>query len=118
VDPERVNNEANRAGGADKYRGFGDDRREILLAEGLAAAPWSDAGRSESSVRGAIAVSYASLHLEPPETLTPERVGEVRAALARLGSRWRSFGKTKGTLTLLFYPEDPERGFKELLSES
>src|SRR5262249_37159052 len=40
ADPARVNDEANRLGGAEKYRGFGDDRAELLLAEGLANAGW------------------------------------------------------------------------------
>src|SRR5262245_15511481 len=44
VDPGRVNAQANRAGGRDKYAGFGEDLRELYLAEGLAGAPWFDAG--------------------------------------------------------------------------
>src|SRR5881396_2099309 len=36
VDPARINADANRIGGADKYAGFGDDLRGLLLAETVA----------------------------------------------------------------------------------
>ena len=116
VDPARVNDEANRAGGPDKYRGFGEDRREILVAEGLAAAPWWDAEASDASVCEGIRASWVSVGLEAPEAATPERVRETREALARFSAQWRELGKKeKGTVTLAFRPDDPRRGFEEAM---
>jgi hypothetical protein len=117
VDPGRINDEANRTGGADKYRGFGPDRREILLAEGLAAAPWLDPSRSDAERREAILQSYAGAGIEPPAEEALDRIAEVGEALERLRARWRALG-AKGTLRLRFLPEDPRRGFDELLAEA
>src|SRR5207247_9557397 len=40
VDPARINAEANRTGGANKYGGFGDDLRGLYLAEAVANLSW------------------------------------------------------------------------------
>jgi hypothetical protein len=42
VDAARINADANRRGGKDKYSGFGDDLSELYLAEALANARWLD----------------------------------------------------------------------------
>jgi hypothetical protein len=115
VDPARINDEANRVGGADKYRGFGDDRRDILLAEGLAGASWHDADMSDAERREAIVERSGKLGMELPAAVTLERLGEVRAALARLRQQWRAIGE-KGALKLRFTPSDPERSFADLVA--
>jgi hypothetical protein len=114
IDPGRISDEANRMGGADKYRGFGEDRRELAVAEGLAAAPWFDAEKADADRRDAMVEACVRSGLEPPATLTPERVAEARVALEGLRARWRAFGG-KGTLKLRFRPDDPQRGFAEML---
>src|SRR5262245_30283848 len=101
VDPARVNDEANRMGGADKYRGFGDDRREILLAEALAAGRWLDPDLSDQGRREGLAEGCEKLGLTLPEAVTLERMAEVRAALGRLREVWREI-EAKGTIKLRF----------------
>jgi hypothetical protein len=113
VDPARVNDEANRVGGANKYRGFGDDRRDLLLAEALAGAPWLNADASVARQCETIVENCARSGVGPLPALSLERVGEVRAALLRLREQWRAIGD-KGTIKLRFDPAFPERSFAEL----
>jgi hypothetical protein len=113
VDPARINDEANRRGGGDKYRGFGEDRRELLLAEALAAGPWSDPETTDEALLEAIQRSAAIMDVVLPESVTPARIAAARAPLRRLAERWRAFDG-KGTLVLRFRPDDPERGFADL----
>lgn len=115
VDPARINDEANRMGGANKYQGFGDDRRDLLLAEALAAASWLNVDVSDEQRREAIVESCGKLGVELPPAVSLERVGEVRAALAQLRAQWRALG-VKGTLKLRFEPLDPRRSFAELVA--
>jgi hypothetical protein len=113
VDPARINDEANRMGGANKYRGFGDDRRDLLLAEALAAALWLNADVSDDQRRAAIVESCGKLGVELPSAASLERLREVRAALEQLRAQWRAIG-VKGTLKLRFDPLDPQRSFAEI----
>ncbi|MDI3286947.1 hypothetical protein [Polyangium sp. 15x6] len=114
LDPARINDEANRKGGGSKYAGFGDDLEELLLAEGLAGAPWSDAEVSDAAILEVIASNCARAGVEAGAVLTTDRVREVRRVLPRLREQWRAFAG-KGTITLVFDPQDPARGFAELL---
>src|SRR5262245_31757127 len=41
IDVARINAEANRIGGANKYAGFGADQVELYIAEALGATLWS-----------------------------------------------------------------------------
>ncbi|XYH96304.1 hypothetical protein ACMHYB_52415 [Sorangium sp. So ce1128] len=117
MDPARINAEANRAGGADKYRGFGEDRRELLFAEALANAGWYDPLVSNEARRASMLEGAAGAGIAPPVAITAERVAATHAALEQLRGRWRAFGALpKGTLELHFFPDDPERGFTELLA--
>jgi hypothetical protein len=115
ADPARINDEANRMGGADKYRGFGDDRREILLAEALAAGPWFDAEIADEGVGAEIAEGAKRFGVEVDRPIGAARVGEVRALLGRLREAWRAI-EGKGTIELRFDAEDPERGFAAMYS--
>jgi len=113
ADPARINEEANRAGGADKYRGFGDDRREILLAEALAGAPWTEPDVEAGALMDRIEDNLRRMEVPRPEGLVAERVAAARAAVQRLAARWRAF-EGKGTIALAFHPDDPARGFAAL----
>ncbi|MDI1448108.1 hypothetical protein [Polyangium sp. 6x1] len=114
VDPARINDEANRKGGANKYAGFGDDLAELLLAEALAGARWSSAEDADAAILEVIASNCARAGVEAAPVLAPERVREARRVLSRLREQWRAFAG-KGTLTLVFDPQDPARGFAALL---
>lgn len=113
ADAARINEEANKKGGADKYRGFGEDRRELLLAEALAGAPWSDPDTADDAVLEAIHRSAAIMDVPLPAGLDLARVTAARAPLLRLAARWRAFAG-KGTLELAFHPADPAQGFVDL----
>lgn len=113
VDPARANDEANRTGGPDKYRGFGDDRREILLAEGLAGGRWLDRELSDEGRREGIAESCEKLGIKLPDAVTLERMEQVRAVLGRLRQEWRAI-EAKGTIKLQFDARDLERSFAEI----
>ena len=95
VDPKRVNEEANRHGGAvaSKYAGFGSDLRELLLAEALAAVVWII---DENQLRNARELA-AGLGIE----LTDEALDEVRGQLVELNAKWRTL-VPKGTLEMTF----------------
>ena len=97
ADPAKVNAEANRNGGKDKYAGYGPDRRTLLLAEALANAPWSEeTGRILEQLRQA----YADAAV-PADAVTRERVEQVKSELAALGRRWREL-LPKGAIDLSF----------------
>ena len=95
IDPSRVNAEANRIGGKDKYAGFGEDLRGLYLAEALANLSWgvpdySDEERLER---------LRSESLGLPGTVTLDTLRKVHARLDALRSQWRALG-AKGTIEL------------------
>jgi hypothetical protein len=110
VDPKIVSEQANRKGGADKYAAYGSDQAELVLAEALATAPWS-----EDRVDAGIAEAFARMRASsPPPPVSAERVREVRAVLAALTTRWRDL-RPKGALHLAFDRTAPRRGFETML---
>jgi hypothetical protein len=117
VDVARVNEYANRVGGPDKYAGFGEDRREVLLSEALTAAAGSPIEMSDverlETVRGAC----ANLGVDPPASLSTARMEEVRGALSHLTARWRTL-VPKGALNLTFDPADPMESFSTMVVSS
>lgn len=116
VDPARVNADANRRGGRDKYAGFGDDRAEIMAAEALAAAAWFDSEVTDDARVTAIREECARYGVDPPPLLAASRVALVRAALNCLRAEWRGLGSSrKGTLRLGFSPSSPEASFDQLM---
>lgn len=96
LDPARVNAMVNREGGGNRNPGFGSDKRELYLAEALAALPWSDPERNAASLIAAVAEGCRAAG-EP--VLEVEQVDEVRRRLAELGERWRAIGE-KGAIEL------------------
>ena len=99
ADPARVNAEANRTGGKDKYAGYGADRRELLLAEALANAPWSE---DPVPILEPLQQAYADAGIAA-DMLSRERVDEVKSTLAALERRWREL-EPKGAIDLTFEP--------------
>lgn len=112
VDPGRITLEANQMGGKDKYSGFGDDQRELALAEALAATNWSRSDRLDH-----LREQCEIVKVDIPETGSEERAEETRVALASLESRWRTL-LPKGSLNLVFHCDDPVRGLGDLRSEA
>lgn len=113
VDVARINAEANRRGGADKYQGFGEDLRGLLTAEALAGVAWSDPNFTASELLETMTRQCQQAGLTPPSSLTLERVLRVRAVLERLRPRWKSL-VPKGTLLLHFEPRELEGSLRAL----
>ena len=94
VDPARINAEANRIGGKNKYAGFGDDLRGLYLAETLANLSWGIAEISdEERARRVMEESGKQIDIA--------RLQRVRERLAELAAQWRAL-VPKGTLELTF----------------
>lgn len=96
VDPARINAEANRRGGKDKYAGFGADLRELYLAEDLAALSWGISDQSDEERLRRLGESH-----DLPSNLTPGALARIRERLAALTIEWRSL-VPKGTIELPF----------------
>src|SRR5258705_10073128 len=47
VDVARINADANRIGGPDKYAAYGSDQVDLMIAEMLAATRWGDSSLSD-----------------------------------------------------------------------
>lgn len=101
VDPSRINAMATRQGGKGKYAGFGEDLRELVLAEALAGAPWGMAELPDAEVLAMLMTNVDAAGMPSPLPLTPELVAEVREALAETRRQWQAQGP-KGALRLSF----------------
>jgi hypothetical protein len=112
ADPKRIGDQANRAGGADKYAAYGPDQRELMLAEALANTPWT--GDAED-LPAQIAAACEAAAVEPPAGVSPERIRAVKDVLAGLAARWRSLDP-KGALHVSFDRGAPWRSFDALSS--
>lgn len=118
IDPVRVNAEANRLTGPDKYRGFGEDRRELLLAEQIAALPWfpvPGAEETDETREARIVDACSAIGIDMPPAVSPARIGAARVALEQLREQWRAIG-AKGAIRLRFLPGDPEGGFAAIVT--
>jgi hypothetical protein len=101
ADPARINAEANRRGGRDKYASFGDDRRSLLLAETLANLAWMVDGVRDEDRRKMVDNACSALRLTLPVPVTAQSIAGVRKRLDELRSVWRKL-KDKGALELQF----------------
>jgi hypothetical protein len=110
VDLARANAAANRTGGPDKYDGFGASLDEILVAEALAAAPWSDADATDGRCVESVIAACVEYGVAVPRTMSLARVAEVRSVLADLEHRWASFA-ARGAIDLSFDRRDLEATF-------
>src|SRR5215468_6359649 len=66
VDVARINAEANRTGGANKYANFGPDRSELYLAEVLAATRWADGTLTDEELQRSIDETCSKQSLPAP----------------------------------------------------
>ncbi|APR83668.1 Hypothetical protein A7982_09017 [Minicystis rosea] len=114
LDPAAINEAAHRHGGADRYRGFGEDQHELLFAEGLAAVCWTDPDLHDLALCDAIVESCAGFGITDPPRVTPDRVAMVRAAVVHLRARWRRCTLPR-SLSVSFWADDPEAGLAPLL---
>jgi hypothetical protein len=110
ADLARINAQANRMGGPNKYAALGEDQRELYLSEALAAVPWLRPELSVGDPASSIREACARSGVDVPASLTPARMDEVRAKLSALRERWRKL-VPKGALVLLFDPALPEQSF-------
>jgi len=101
VDPARINAEANRLGGANKYKGFGDDLRGLLLAETVANLSWGISEISDEQRLQQVADECEKHGIAMPPLVDPARLQRVRTRLAELSAQWRAL-VPKGTLELTF----------------
>jgi hypothetical protein len=100
ADVARMNAAANRAGGKDKYAGFGADLGELLLAEALA-----------NGLAARLALGEDAPDLPAP--CSAERAREAKSVLDRLTQRWRAIDP-KGAIELHFDRADLEGTFARL----
>jgi len=103
ADPARINAEANRKGGANKYAGFGDDLRELYLAEAVTNVMWGVPG-----IEAVDRVAIAKANCERAGIELPPAIGEATFRLlavevAAASDAWRALG-TAGTLECTFAP--------------
>ncbi|AKT41912.1 hypothetical protein [Chondromyces crocatus] len=117
ADPARINDEANRMSGPERYRGFGDDRRELLQAEALVGALWSGNERTPAERVEAIVVACAGFGVAPPASLGEARVVAALRGLQHLDPAWKML-LPKGTIVLPFDVDDPQRGFDAWLANT
>jgi hypothetical protein len=103
VDPARINADANRTGGANKYAGFGDDLRELLLAETVANLSWGISEISDEERLQRVADDGAKVGFAVPPLVNAAGLQRVRERLAELSAQWRRL-VPKGTLELTFAP--------------
>src|SRR5262245_52690392 len=92
VDVARINAEANRVGGANKYAAFGQDQSDLYMAEALAATRWADSRLSDHDLAGEITRSCNKL-----SPVSHERVARIRQVLDNLCMIWGTL-IPKGTL--------------------
>lgn len=114
TDPARINAEANRVGGKDKYASFGSDRAELLMAEALANAPWRLKGATHEQILQAVSEECRRLGVPTPERFFACAT-DVQSTLARLGERWRAL-VPKGAVNATFRTEAPEASVIEAVA--
>jgi hypothetical protein len=101
VDPARINADANRAGGTNKYAGFGDDLRGLYLAEAVANLSWGIVEVTDEERLRQVADECAKIGIDVPPLVTAEGLQRVRQRLGELSAQWRAL-VPKGTLEMTF----------------
>jgi hypothetical protein len=101
VDPARVSQEANRKGGKEKYRAFGDDLTELYLAEALANLSWSLPELSIDDRHALFLKNCEQSSIQPPANVTTDALAAAKDRIDELRGRWRAL-VPKGTIELTF----------------
>jgi len=110
VDPARVNEIANRVGGANKYAAFGDDLSELYLAEALAGIAWGLPEWTDEDRHQSVIDALHELGIEPPASVSVDGITAAGLKLGAARSQWRSVAPS-GTLRVTYDPAHPNRGF-------
>ena len=108
---ERINAEANRKGGANKYAKFGLDQTDLFLAELLAATRWTDETMTDDDLVNSIVAICKAQALSPPRNLCGSVVRDVRNSVVDLCLHWMQL-IPKGALNFTFDPSHPESGLQ------
>ena len=108
VDPGRVNADANRLGGPDKFAAYGPDQVELMVAEFLANTRWGDSDLPDENLSAEILRNCPML-----TPFTTERIAQVRRTLDSLCGRWIEL-VPKGAIRVQVDFGDLERSFFEL----
>ncbi|MFO1053193.1 MAG: hypothetical protein U1F36_13350 [Planctomycetota bacterium] len=103
-DVARINADANRSGGKDKYRGFGDDLSGLLLAEELANLPWWNPDTTADEL------AACAVDLGTRDAADPARITSIRGELVRTREAWIAL-PDRGALRFCFFPDEPRAGF-------
>lgn len=101
VDPEKVNELANRRGGPNKYAGFGDDLSELYLAEALAGLSWSIRELTPADRYATFIAACEKLSIHPPPEVGADSLAAVEHRINELRAQWRAL-LPKGTMELTF----------------
>jgi hypothetical protein len=101
VDPVKVNQQANRNGGKDKYAGFGEDLTELYLAEALAGLSWQMRELPSADRYAMFRDNCEKSGLTPPDAVNETTLNEVQVRLNELRAQWRTL-VPKGTIELTF----------------
>src|SRR5262245_317246 len=83
VDVTRINADANRLGGPNKYAAFGQNQEDLFLAEALAATRWGDSRLLDEELAAEITRTCNALAPIPRE-----RVARIRKVLDGLCGIW------------------------------
>ena len=116
ADPGAIMADANRRGGSNKFAGFGTAMSELQLAEALANPGWLVGEPPTASLHERIIAACRESGLAAPDTLSAERIDQVRVVLKLLSSKWRRLSP-KGTLHLAFDSQNTSRTFDGLSKE-
>jgi hypothetical protein len=103
IDVARINEDANRKGGPNKYAAFGLNQEELLLSEALAATRWGDSTLSDETIAAELLRNNPAL-----APLGTDRVVAVRDKLDELCRLWITL-VPKGTIKSRFDSKDPTK---------
>lgn len=113
VEMARVNEIANRLGGAKKYERQGLGSPDILVSEALAAGAWSFEDIADDFRVQKIADACVTYGVTSPPSLTAARVARARELLHQLRSRWSGL-RAKEAIKLSFNPASPASSLETL----
>ena len=113
VDMARVNELANRLGGANKYERQGMGGGDVLVSEALAAGASPFLEDSDVDRLRAMREGCEKYGVTAPATVTVERIREARTVLKAFRRRWAALD-AKGSLRVEFDPSAPARSFEQM----